>query len=397
MRGVLTAILVVVAATLLALGATELALRLLGRPPAPPVGWKWDESPYRNQPDTATNQLGLRGRPIQYGPNDFVVVLLGDSQVEAGTRLPERMPERVLEQVLREQHGIPNARVFTVAGAGWGTDQEYVNLQAYFRQYRADLVLLWFTAVNDYWENGNIDRSVQLAAGRFKPTFELGSDGQAREHAVVPSTKVQLLLEQSLARLQRLDYPQWRLQRWLKQLPEPSASQPGAAPGCPATTVEQARMWGYEGDAPITVTTDEDIEHNRSHFSPFGATPSPREKYQVSVTQALLEKTAALAQANGAKFRFFYPRRPDLDVILSLVKCARSTTTGATLAIDGTDLVRPLDTPPLQPYRIVFALPPGRDVAAGRDDIHHNDKGNQLALQGLAAVLAGQGLLPSRK
>ena len=59
--------------------------------------------------------------------------------------------------------------------------------------------------------------------------------------------------------------------------------------------------------------------------------------------------------------------------------------------------MRPLDTPPLQPYRIVFALPPGRDVAAGRDDIHHNDKGNQLALQGLAAVLAGQGLLPSRK
>src|SRR5438034_267650 len=34
-------------------------------------------------PPAEQNQLGFRGRPIRYGPGDYVVVLVGDSQVEA--------------------------------------------------------------------------------------------------------------------------------------------------------------------------------------------------------------------------------------------------------------------------------------------------------------------------
>ena len=55
-------------------------------PATPKAGWKWDESPYRgeiNKNDHQVNQLGLRGQTIQYTDQDFVVALVGDSQVEA--------------------------------------------------------------------------------------------------------------------------------------------------------------------------------------------------------------------------------------------------------------------------------------------------------------------------
>lgn len=381
------------AATLSALVVVEAGLRLANYPPAPPVGWQWEGSPYRNQRDTGTNQLGLRGRPIEYGPDDFVVVLVGDSQVEAGARPAEMMPERVLERVLRDEFGIARARVVSVASAGWGTDQEYVNLQNYFKHYRADLVLLWFTAVNDFWENGFIDRSVQRSAGHFKPTFAIDPDGKLVPHRVVPLTKIGLALELALARRSGLDYPNWRLQRWLQRIPAGPAPQAGVGAVCPKATIEEAHMWDYQGQSPLTVVADEDIENNRTHFSPLGSPLSPRERYQIDVTRLLLAQVDAEVRAHGARFRFFYPRRPDLDGVLSRVACVRSTLTGTTRAIDGSDLIRPLDTPQLRPLRIVYSLPSTGDLAIGNGDVHHSDNGNRLAMRGLAQNLARQGLL----
>jgi len=397
MKPILLAAATVLLALLIALGVTEAVLRVADYPAAPPIGWKWDESPHRDQPDTGTNQMGLRGQPIDYKPGDFVVVLLGDSQVEAGTSVPEQMPARMLERLLRQQYGISNARVFSIAGAGWGTDQEYTNLQEYFRHYRADLVLLWFTAVNDYWENGYLDRSTELTAGHFKPTFELDGAGVLRAHAIVPPTKLQLLLHKALARVAGVDYPNWRLQRWLRRIPPSSAERPGASPACPATVIEQKQMWTYAGNAPITVSTDEDFEHNRSHFSPWGKEPSEREKYQIRITRALLGQVAAETEAHGAQFRFFYPYRPDLDVVLSKVRCVRSILTGASAAIDAPDLLRPLDTAQLRPYRIAFSLAPDHGITVSESDIHFNDKGDLLAMQALADSLMKQGVLPGPK
>ena len=379
--------------TILSLAITEGVLRLEDYPPAPLVGWKWDHSPYRTQPDTAVNQIGLRGRPIHYGPDDFVVVLLGDSYVEAGAQLPEQQPERILERVLREEYGIANARVFSVASAGWGTDQEYVNLQNYFRRFRADLVLLWFTP-NDFWENAYIDRSLSVKAGIFKPTFEINSAGTLQTHEILPETKIQLLWEKGVARLKGIDYQDWRLQRWLGVIPPANTEFPGEVPVCPPTVITQARMFEHEGEVAITVTSPEDIEHNRSHFSPYGKKPSEREKYQIRITQLLLRQVAAEAEANHAKFRFFYAYRPDIDALVSKVQCVRSILSGVSLAFDGADLIRPLDTQQLRPYRITFSLPPtARDLAISKDDVHLNDKGTTLVMQGLSQILLQQGLL----
>src|SRR5689334_18393324 len=59
------------------------------------LGWRWRESPWRTWL-TATgvrgayfwdadeaNQLGFRGQKIEYKDSDFVILLVGDSQVEA--------------------------------------------------------------------------------------------------------------------------------------------------------------------------------------------------------------------------------------------------------------------------------------------------------------------------
>lgn len=58
-------------------GAAEVVLHWLGCPAIPVVGWK--TRVHQGQ----INQMNFRARHIAYGLEDFVVVLLGDSQVEA--------------------------------------------------------------------------------------------------------------------------------------------------------------------------------------------------------------------------------------------------------------------------------------------------------------------------
>ena len=340
----------------------------------------------------------MRGRPISYQPGDFVVLLVGDSQVEAGTLPREQMPERLLERELRERHGIANAKVFSVASAGWGTDQELINLRRYFGQHRADLVLLWFTAVNDFWENGFLDRSIEAKAGHFKPTFSLAEGAALKTVQVVPTTKLGLLVEQSRAKLAGLTHADWRVRRWQRGLPAASAAQAQTPPECPTRTVEHAKMWDYADVANATVETHEAIAINRSHFSPFGKNPSPRERYQIRLTQALLGAVAAEAAANRAQFRFFYPYRHDLDGVLARVSCARTSAAADSpqfvMGIDGNKLIRALDTPALSPHRISYWLPNTPEISIGKGDIHHNLLGNQLVVKGLADQLAQQRLLP---
>ena len=157
-------LLLAAASALLMLAVTEVILQVIDFPATPTPGWRWDESPYRspaNDGDKRTNQLGLRGGPIQYSKDDFVVVLLGDSQVEAGTQPWDKMPELLLHQALQQQLPSRSVKVFSVASAGWGTDQQLFWLNRYFEKYRADLVVNWLTPVNDYWENTFIDRPGQ--------------------------------------------------------------------------------------------------------------------------------------------------------------------------------------------------------------------------------------------
>ena len=78
-------ILAVLVALLATLGATELTLRYLDRPEQIVAGW-WRESPEDR------NQLLARGRPIEYDDNDFVILILGDSQAQGFNLSFDKMP-----------------------------------------------------------------------------------------------------------------------------------------------------------------------------------------------------------------------------------------------------------------------------------------------------------------
>ena len=100
------------------------------------------------------------------------------------------------------------------------------------------------------------------------------------------------------------------------------------------------------------------------------------------------------ARTHGAGFRFFYGRRTDLDGAMARVKCVR-TPDGRTLGIEAADLLAPLDTEALRPFRLAFEVAGGRELALAANDVHHNEKGNLLVMRSLAAGLRKQGLLPA--
>src|ERR1051325_10408345 len=80
-------------------------------------------------PAAEQNEFGFRGRRIEYSPSDYVIVLLGDSQVE-GMALPfDSMPERLLESELNSAG--KRVKVFSLGSGGYGQDQELLALTEY--------------------------------------------------------------------------------------------------------------------------------------------------------------------------------------------------------------------------------------------------------------------------
>ncbi|MDR4483458.1 MAG: hypothetical protein R3B95_09565 [Nitrospirales bacterium] len=143
---------VVMGSTIVAIFIMEAILRGIGIPVKLNSGWGWENSAGRKLSKynaLTTNQFGFRGQTIDYHPDDYVVLLVGDSQVEAYAGRPEHMPEQFLQELLASQLHKP-VKVFSLASSGWGQDQQLLAIQAYFRDYRADLVLLWATPGNDF-------------------------------------------------------------------------------------------------------------------------------------------------------------------------------------------------------------------------------------------------------
>ncbi|MGH8809852.1 MAG: hypothetical protein ACREX0_18415, partial [Noviherbaspirillum sp.] len=258
------------------LALVEGGLQVLHYPPAPSIGWRWDESPYRapfNQQDRTTNQLGLRGNRIEYGKDDFVIVLVGDSQVEAGTQAPDKLPETLLSEALNKPLGSRKVKVFSVASAGWGQDQQLVWLKKYFEHHRADLVLTWLTPVNDYWENTFIDRSVAREAGRLKPTFQLSDNRLDTAIPVSIDWKLKNLFALGVGRTLKGDkytLEQYYADQWQSRLPGPQRARSSKA-NCPTPEIDQKTLIGsyMQGSRAYTLITDEDVANGRSHFSPF--------------------------------------------------------------------------------------------------------------------------------
>jgi hypothetical protein len=282
-----------VAATALLLCAVfnVLFVQFFYRLPEKRAGW------ISHVPVEERNEFGFRGQPVDNGDGDFVILLVGDSQVEAVAVPLERMPERLLEAHLREL-GRP-ARVFTLGARGYGQDQQLLMLEKYFEQRRADLILLWFTPGNDVWNN--LFPTHWPANGQPKPTFWLENGGlRGPNHALGElldhsPLKIVALWKRALARGQPKPDDAWEA-----RLP---------APYPPLS----------EHDGPVrddwerlesTQFANENLATEKSHLAIHLTPPSPRMEYGLELTRQLLERIQSLAESNRARLALFYVDTP---------------------------------------------------------------------------------------
>jgi len=263
------------------------ALQVVVVPPRIVSGWK-SEVPVKEQ-----NQLGYRGRPISYKPEDYVIVLLGDSQVEA-TALPlDAMPERRLESDLLSLGR--RTRVVSIGTGGYGQDQELLALQEYFQEYRADLVVLWQTPANDIWNNVF---KTHMINRNPKPTFWLDGSGRLlgpSEALGQPLANSRIVVVSLWERA--LSLP-WRDKSWERQLP--AAYVPMDHYDGPVRT-----EWQDRWNTNLGRMRDENLATEKSHLV-VGLTPrSPRMQYGLDLTRALTGRIQELATAHHARLVVF--------------------------------------------------------------------------------------------
>jgi hypothetical protein len=266
-------------------GATVLQVVVV--PPRIVSGWK-SEVPEKEQ-----NQLGYRGRPIAYSPEDYVIVLLGDSQVE-GAALPlDAMPEQRLESDLRSLGR--KTRVISIGTGGYGQDQELLSLEEYFQRYRANLVVLWQTPGNDIWNNVF---KTHMINRNPKPTFWVDGSGRLlgpSEALGQPLANSKIVVVSLWERA--LGLP-WRDKSWERRLP--AAYVPMDRYDGPVRT-----EWQERWNTNLGRMRDENLATEKSHLVG-GLTPrSPRMQYGLDLTRALTLRIQELAAANHAKLVVF--------------------------------------------------------------------------------------------
>lgn len=257
-------------------------------PPRVVSGWK------SFAPKEEQNQLGFRGRRIAYSPGDYVVVLLGDSQVEAMALPLDGMPERRLEAHLDSPKG--NARVFSVGAGGYGQDQELLALEEYFQTYRADLVVVWQTPGNDVWNNVF---KTHMANRNSKPTFWLDRSGALRgpsEGLLQPLADSRVVVASLWQRAFGLP---WRDKSWERQLPEPYSPLDHHAG--PART-----EWQDRWKTNLGRMRDENLDTEKSHMAVMLAPRSKRMQYGLDLTHGLMQRIRALVTANHGRLVVFY-------------------------------------------------------------------------------------------
>ncbi len=263
-----------------------LALQVAYAPPRLVAGWK------SSVQASELNELGFRGIRIDYADAECVIVLLGDSNVEAKALRHEAMPARRLESHLNAQGR--RVKVFTVGTWGYGQDQQLLALQEYFQKYRADLVVLWQEPRNDLWNN--VFRT-HMYNRNPKPTFWLDGSGlhgptESMGQPLADSSIVVVTLWQRVFGLP------YRDQQWENKLPE--AYSPLIHSDGVANTEWQAR-W----DTNRGLMRDENLMTEKSHLAVMLTPRSPRMQYGLDLTRALLQRIRDLAASNQSKFAIF--------------------------------------------------------------------------------------------
>jgi hypothetical protein len=255
----------------------------------PPVvsGWR------AFAPRQEQNEFGFRGRRISYSPDDSVILLLGDSQVEAMAMAPENMPEKRLEAFLAARGY--RAKVFSIGAGGYGQDQQLLALDEYFKKYRADYVVLWQTPGNDIWNN---IFKTHLPGRNPKPTFWLDRAGRLfgpSEGLGEPLASSPIVVASLWQRAFGLP---WRDKSWEMSLPDPYV--PLTEYAGPVNTAWQER-W----DSNIGRMRDENLATEKSHLA-VGLVPrSPRMQYGLDLTRALMLRIQDLVARQQGKLMVF--------------------------------------------------------------------------------------------
>lgn len=249
-------------------------------------GWR-DEFELEFEPGrhASVNQLGFRGRRIDYVDTDRVVVLVGDSQVECPACSGNRLPEHALEEALARRLGGSGVRVFSIGASGYGADQGLLALREYFsRGYRADLVAYWQTLGNDVWNVVFPSHSTQLGVGHLKPTFRL-----AAGRLIEPDREIGDIFCRFYLHCLHLQLARGGIEgSWEAELPPPVAPSPGRS----------------NADLPV-VETQEDVPHEKTHWSIWLLPESPRKRYGITLLNSLLKEMRNLAAQHAAEFIVF--------------------------------------------------------------------------------------------
>ena len=393
----------VVGSAIIAIFIMEALLRGMGIPSTLKSGWGWENSAGRKlskYADLTTNQFGYRGQSIHYQTEDYVVLLVGDSQVEAYANRPEHMPEQFLQEFLTSQLHTP-VKVFSLASSGWGQDQQLLALQEYFNLYRADLVLLWATPGNDFWENAFPDRSATPQAGPLKPTFRL-MEGELygpyfTSESYLHNSAIAQLIETVMANLQKETLEQRILRRWLQGMPSSHrahiAENDHVCEGL--TVINQVEffntIFSLNSEIGYTIRSGEDFLNSRSHFSPFMLNPSRRDEYLVAITESLLQHVKEEVERHHSKFFIFYPVREDFDKRgMQMVRCVMDAQ-GDIFRVS-LDYASRLKDVISSEDLVFFDLPGGNEIVVSPSDRHLNDSGNKFAMKKLSLMLIERSL-----
>lgn len=237
---------------------------------------------------------------MAYSDDDFVVILLGDSEIYAPSIPFEKSPERRLEHYLKKYKN--NVKVFTIADMGYGQDQQYLALKKYYEKYRVDLVLLMFTARND------IEDNIFPTAGfnnTIKPTFWLENDqlrgpSEGWLETAGPKLKLSLLWKKYIGKT----IGESRLNKWEKKILPPHYQGLKHYKG--DIDYSWQEMWKSNPPQGFKSLKHEMVGQSGNELTP----RSELRNYGINLTRKLLSEIQQLVETNNGHFIIFKEERP---------------------------------------------------------------------------------------
>jgi hypothetical protein len=374
-RRIISALLIIISVGI-TLALLEGVLRIVNYPKPVISGWKT-----LNSYPSERHQLGFRGQPIEYQNDDFVIVLVGDSQVEARACAYGWMPERRLEFYLNSKG--KKVKVFSLGGPATGQDQQFLSLKEYYQKFRADMVIVWFTAANDVWNNtfpSNDDRTP-------KPTFWL-EGGQLMGPTEMTGQPMRETPRLKLTQLWRKYFPYSREKDWAKFLPSPYV--PMTSYNGPVNYDWQKRL-----EASPLYLRYENFDTDKNDRALYFTPRSPRVQYGLDLTRKLLQEMEQLAASHGGRFAIFRAENPPSATSgKGAVEDTVYILNGKFYQVSSRQYKENLDylSQGFSSYIVPVTVDPAN---VGPEDAHLNEHANDQVMRDLAAAI--ESAIPARK